>query len=59
MAGESDAQQRLIHLYLPKVVDIARLYAGQGVFLEDLIGEGNVALHSAVEYLNELKQAEK
>lgn len=44
MAGDSDAQGRLIEIYLPYVVEIAKLYAGQGVFLEDLIGEGNVAL---------------
>lgn len=44
MAGDKAAQHRLVELYLKDVVDIARLYAGQGVFLEDLIGEGNVAL---------------
>ncbi len=44
MAGESYAQGRLAEIYLKDVVDIAKLYAGQGVFLEDLIGEGNVAL---------------
>jgi len=44
MAGEVDAQQRIVEIYLKDVIDIAKLYAGQGVFLEDLIGEGNVAL---------------
>ena len=44
MAGEVDAQRRLIQAYLPQVVEISKLYSGQGVFLEDLIGEGNVAL---------------
>ena len=44
MAGESQAQGRLAEIYLKDVVDIAKLYAGQGVYLEDLIGEGNVAL---------------
>lgn len=44
MAGDTAAQGRLAELYLKDVVEIARLYAGQGVFLEDLIGEGNVAL---------------
>ncbi|MBQ7925428.1 MAG: hypothetical protein IJ335_03955, partial [Lachnospiraceae bacterium] len=43
MAGEADAQSRLVEMYLKEVVDIAKLYTGQGVFLEDLIGEGNVA----------------
>lgn len=44
MAGEAQAQKKLINIYLPQVVEIAKLYSGQGVFLEDLIGEGNVAL---------------
>jgi len=44
MAGEPGAQGKLVEIYLKDVVDIAKLYAGQGVFLEDLIGEGNVAL---------------
>lgn len=44
MAGDTQAQKRLVELYLPKVVDVAKLYAGQGVFLEDLIGEGNLAV---------------
>ena len=44
MAGDGFAQSRLAEVYLKDVVDIAKLYAGQGVFLEDLIGEGNVAL---------------
>lgn len=44
MAGDEDAQARLITIYLPYVVDIAKLYAGFEVMIEDLIGEGNVAL---------------
>ena len=44
MAGDRDAQNKLIEIYLPYVAQIAKLYAGQGVYLEDLIGEGNVAL---------------
>ena len=44
MAGDADAQNRLVEIYLKEVPQIAKLYAGQGVFLEDLIGEGNVAL---------------
>lgn len=44
MAGDAGAQGRLVELYLKDVAEVARLYAGQGVFLEDLIGEGNVAL---------------
>lgn len=44
MAGDINAQNRLTEIYLPDVVEIAKIYTGQGVLLEDLIGEGNVAL---------------
>lgn len=44
MAGDITAQNRLTEIYLPDVVEIAKIYTGQGVLLEDLIGEGNVAL---------------
>lgn len=44
MAGEKEAQNELAEFMLPVVVDIARLYAGQGVYMEDLIGAGNEAL---------------
>ena len=44
MAGDRAARQQLTESFLREVADIARLYAGQGVPLEDLIGEGNVAL---------------
>ena len=57
MAGESDAQRRLIQCYLPRVIEISRLYAGQGVCLEDLIGEGNVALSVGVTMLGCLEHA--
>ena len=51
IAGDKIAQDRLIENYLPLVVDVARMYAEQGVFLEDLIGEGNVALTKGVTML--------
>ncbi len=57
MAGDADAQERLLTLYLPYVVDVAKLYAGQGVYLEDLIGEGNVALAMGVKMLGALENA--
>ena len=57
MAGEIQAQKKLIHLYLPQVVEISKLYTGQGVFLEDLIGEGNVALSMGVTMLGCLEHA--
>ena len=57
MAGDRDAQNRLIELFLPQVVEIAKLYAGQGAYLEDLIGEGNVALAMGVSMLGALENA--
>ena len=57
MAGDADAQNRLIQIFLPQVVEISRLYAGQGVFLEDLIGEGNVALALGVTMLSAFEHA--
>ena len=51
MAGETDAQQRLIEIHLADVAEIAKLYAGQGVLLEDLVGEGNLALSFGVTML--------
>ncbi|MBO4899961.1 MAG: hypothetical protein J5509_06690 [Lachnospiraceae bacterium] len=55
MAGDTDAQSRLIEMHLENVVELAKLYAGQGVFLEDLIGEGNVALSLGVTMLGALE----
>ena len=52
MAKDPDAKRRLIEIFLPQVAEIAKLYAGQGVYLDDLIGEGNVALAMAVEMLD-------
>lgn len=57
MAGDVDAQRRLTEIFLPEVAEIAKLYAGQGVFLEDLIGEGNVAVAMGVTMLGALEHA--
>ena len=57
MAGEPQAQQRLISVFLPQVTEVAKLYTGQGVFLEDLIGEGNLALTMGVSMLGALENA--
>lgn len=51
LAGDKDAQAKLIEIFLPQVVEISKLYAGQGAFVEDLIGEGNVAAAAAVAML--------
>lgn len=59
MAGDVSAQNKLIEMHLNDVVEISKLYAGQGVFLEDLIGEGNVALSFGVGMLGSLENAEE
>lgn len=51
MAGEEDAKLIIMQDTLRNVVEFAKLYAGQGVLLEDLIGEGNLALVGAIEML--------
>jgi len=51
LANDSDAQAKLVEIFLPQVVEISKLYAGQGVLVEDLIGEGNVAAATAVTLL--------
>lgn len=52
IAGDSDACNKLVEIFLPKVVDIAKLYTGQGALVEDLIGEGNVAVAMATTMLD-------
>ena len=59
MAGERDAQEKLVHAHLKDVAEIAKLYAGQGIFLEDLIGEGNLALSFGVGMLGSLEKPEE
>lgn len=59
MAGETEAQNRLVEAHLKDVAEIAKLYAGQGVLLEDLIGEGNVALTLGVGLLGSLEKPEE
>lgn len=59
MAGEVNGKLNMINVFLPQVVDIAKLYSGQGVLLEDLIGEGNVALATGVEMLGCLEEPDE
>lgn len=59
MAGEMQAQFKLVEIYLHEVVEIAKLYSGQGVYLEDLIGEGNLALTAGVTMLGCLEHAQE
>ena len=48
-AGDRDARSRMIRANLRLVVKIARDYAGRGMSLDDLIGEGNLGLIRAAE----------
>ena len=59
MAGEAAAQQKIIEMYLKEVAQIARLYTGQGVYIEDLIGEGNLALTFGSGMLGSLEKPEE
>lgn len=59
MAGDPDAQSRLTEIYLSDVVEIAKLYTGQGALLEDLIGEGNVALAIGTSMLGCLEKTQE
>ena len=47
-AGSRDARNHLIEANLRLVVSIAKRYVGQGMSLEDLVGEGNIGLIRAV-----------
>ncbi len=58
-AVDGQAKQQLTEAYLKDVADIARLYAGQGVPLEDLIGEGNVALAAGIDMLGSLESPDQ
>ena len=51
MTGDEEAKRRLLQSFLRQTTDIARIYSGQGVLLEDLIGEGNVALAAGIDLL--------
>lgn len=58
MAGEISARKRLVEAFLPQIPDIARIYAGQGISLEDLIGQGNMALSEGVTLLGAAENAQ-
>ena len=51
-SGNRSLKDKLIESYLWDVVETAKLYSGSGVSIEDLIGEGNVALAVIAETLD-------
>ncbi len=57
MAGDSVGKAKTIEILLPDIIDIAKLYTGQEVLIEDLIEEGNVALATGVEMLGCLEKS--
>ena len=55
----SRAAEIIPPLYLKEVVDVARLYEGQGVPLEDLVGEGNVGVLTGIRMLDCCESADE
>lgn len=56
---DESAQAVLMNHYLKHVVDIARLYIYQALPAEDLIGEGNIGMMTAVKALTSLDDPEE
>lgn len=56
MNNDKNAIDKLIKYYLPKVLEIAKLYVSQGLLLEDLIGEGNLAVIEGVNMLGAIEE---
>ena len=59
MAGDSTGKAKTIEILLGDIIDVAKLYTGQGVLIEDLIGEGNVALTMGGEMLGCLEKPDE
>ncbi len=57
--GDEEAQKTVVTMYLPQVVEIAKLYSGQGIPVEDLIGEGNMGLFMGCHLLGCLDSVEE
>ena len=59
IAGDSEGKMKILNSFLPQIVDFAKLYSGQGVLLEDLIGEGNVILSVGIDMLGCLEDPDE
>lgn len=59
MNNDSSHYSELINYYLPKVVEIAKLYVGQGPLIEDLIGEGNLAVAEGIPMLGAMENPDE
>ncbi len=56
--GDKAAKDRVLNSYLRNVVDIAKLYTGQGAEVADLIGEGNIALTASISMMESIEDPE-
>lgn len=51
MNGDKDAKETIVCQYLNQVMEMAKLYEGQGVLYEDLVQEGNIGLIMGLDLL--------
>ncbi len=58
-SGENALKDSVIESYLHDIVEMSKLYTGSGVPIEDLIGEGNVALAVILESLDPRSSAKE
>lgn len=59
LVGEERAIEQLALHYLKDVVSLTKLYINQGVLIQDLIGEGNVALMKSMKLLSLVEKPEE
>lgn len=59
LEGEEQAIEQLTLHYLKDVVSLTKLYSNQGVLIQDLIGEGNVALMKSMKLLSVVESPEE
>ena len=58
LEGDALAKSRLVEIYLPEVVEIAKELYHPEVFLGDLVQEGNVGLILGVDMIDDLDKAQ-